>query len=308
MIKACLRYPFSNEEIERFQKLSPELFFQEKADSETKIIIGGYRTDKLKDLPALKWLQLAAVGYDKYIAKGILNEGVLLTNAVDVHTEEVAEHVFAAMLMMIKKQERYRDNQHEHIWRDEGKVKSFRDLKVTIVGFGDIGNCLARMCKALGMYVIGVKRKAIDKPDYLNELYLNDELQKAISDVDVVISVLPGNKENEHLFDLQTFQAMREDCIFLNAGRGNLYSEETLKEVLDKKIIRGVAADVFAKEPLPQNSELWDYRNLYITPHAAGNYHLDIAHRKFVDLVEENLRRYLNNEELKYLVTQRDES
>lgn len=306
MIKTYLRYPFSSEEIARFQQLSPELVFQDKADEETEIIIGGYRPEKLKELSSLKWLQLAAVGYDKYIAKGILKEGVLLTNAVDVHTEEVAEHVFAAMLMLIKKEELYRDNQHEHIWRDEGKVKSFRDLKVTIVGFGDIGNCLAKMCKALGMRVIGVKRKAIEKPDYLDELYLNDELRKAISDVDAVISVLPGNKENEHLFDLETFKAMRKDCIFINAGRGNLYTEETLKEVLDKKIIRAVAADVFAKEPLPADSELWDYRNLYITPHAAGNYHLDIAHRKFVELVEENLRRYINKEELKYLVTQRD--
>jgi phosphoglycerate dehydrogenase-like enzyme len=306
MIKVYLRYPFSKEETDRFQKLSPDLFFQDKPDEETEIIIGTYRAEKLKEFPSLKWIQLSAVGYDRYIAKGILNDGVLLTNGVGVHTQEVAEHVFAVMLMMIKNGHLYRDNQHEHIWRDEGKVKSFRDMKVAIVGFGDIGNCLAKMCKALGMYVIGVKRKPIEKPDCLDELYLSGDLRKVVSDVDAVVSVLPGNKENEHLFDLDTFKAMREDCIFINAGRGNLYTEETLKEVLDKKIIKAVAADVFVKEPLPQDSELWNYPNLYITPHAAGNFHLNVAHEIFVRLAEENLKRYLGNEELKYLVTERD--
>ncbi len=306
MIKVYLRYPFSKEETDRFQKLSPDLFFQDKPDEETEIIIGTYRAEKLKEFPSLKWIQLSAVGYDRYIAKGILNDGVLLTNGVGVHTQEVAEHVFAVMLMMIKNGHLYRDNQHEHIWRDEGKVKSFRDMKVAIVGFGDIGNCLAKMCKALGMYVIGVKRKPIEKPDCLDELYLSNDLHEAVSNVDAAISVLPGNKENEHLFDLDTFKAMREDCIFINAGRGNLYTEDTLKEVLDKKIIKAVAADVFVKEPLPQDSELWNYPNLYITPHAAGNFHLNVAHEIFVRLAEENLKRYLGNEELKYLVTERD--
>ena len=306
MIKTFLRYPFSSEEINRFRKLSPELFFQDRPDSETEISIGSYRAEKLKEYPSLKWIQLSAVGYDRYIAKGILNEGVLLTNAVDVHTQEVAEHVFAVMLMMIKNGQLYRDNQYGHIWRDEGKVKSFSELKVTIVGFGNIGNCLARMCKALNMYVIGVKRKLAEKPEYLDELYLNDELHKAIGDADVVVSVLPGNKENEHLFDLNTFKAMKEDCIFINAGRGNLYSEETLREVLNKKTIKAIAADVFAQEPLPQDSDLWDYPNLYITPHAAGNFHLKIAHETFVELVEENLKRYISHQELKYLVTDRD--
>ena len=306
MIKAFLRYPFSDDEIARFQTLSPELFFQDIPDEETEIIIGNYRPEKLKGLTSLKWMQLSAVGYDKYIAKGILNDEVLLTNAVGVHTQEVAEHVFAVILMMIKNEQLYRDNQHGHVWRDEGKVKSFGDLTVTIIGFGSIGNCLAKMCKALNMYVIGVKRKAIEKPDYLDELYLNDELNKAVGNADVVVSVLPGNKENEHLFNLDTFRAMKEDCIFINAGRGNLYTEETLIEVLDQKIIKSVSTDVFAQEPLPQDSRLWDYPNLFITPHAAGNFHLNIAHKTFVELVEENLRRYINNQELKYLVTERE--
>ena len=306
MIKVFLRYPFSKDEVIRFQKLSPELCFQDRPDDETEIIIGSYRAEKLKEYPSLKWIQLSAVGYDRYIAKGILKEGVLLTNAVDVHTQEVAEHVFAVMLMMIKNGQLYRDNQHRHIWRDEGKVKSFSELKVTIVGFGNIGNCFAKKCKALDMCVIGVKRKAIEKPAYLDELYLSNELHKAISDADVIISVLPGNKENEHLFDLDTFKAMKEDSIFINAGRGNLYSEETLREVLDKKIIKAVAADVFAQEPLPQDSDLWDYPNLYITPHAAGNFHLKIAHETFVELVEENLKRYIGHQELKHLVTDRE--
>ena len=306
MKKVYLRFPFSEEEKAKLQEISAEYYFQDKPDEETEIVIGNYRPEKLKELPSLKWIQLAAVGFNNYIAKGILNDDVKLTNAVGVHTQEVAEHVFAMLLMMIKKQHSYRDNQHEHLWRDEGKVKSLNGLRVAIVGFGDIGNHLARMCKAIGMYVIGVKRSPIEKPEYLDELYLNDELLKAISDVDAVIAVLPGNKKNEHIFDLDVFKAMREDCVFINAGRGNLYKEETLVEVLEQQIIRAAGIDVFEKEPLPSDSRLWDLPNLFITPHAAGGYHLDIAHKIFFELVEDNLRRYISNRELKYLVTQRD--
>ena len=166
---------------------------------------------------------------------------------------------------------------------------------------------LAKLCKALGMYVIGVKRRMIDKPDHVDELYTSEDLDKAISDVDVVVTVMPGNKENENLFTLETFRKMRKDTIMINVGRGNLYTEETLKEVLDNKIIAAVSSDVYLKEPLDPNNELWDKPNLVLTPHVAGGYHLYSAIEKFLDLCKENLRRYLNGEELKNIVTIREE-
>ena len=67
-----------------------------------------------------------------------------------------------------------------------------------------------------------------------------------------------------------------------------------------------IGMDVFEVEPIAKESNLWDYKNLVVTPHVAGYFHLESARDKYVDLIEENLRRYINNEELKYVVTERE--
>ena len=282
-----------------------EFVFEEDPDAE--VIIGNIKTDRIKNFRNLKWYQSSAVGVDAYTKKGVLNEDTILTNAPGVHSQEVAEHSFAVILSAIKKLHLYRDNQKKHCWKDEGKVKEFKDLRVCIVGLGDIGTHLARMLKALDIYVIGVKRKMIEKPDYVDELYLKEDLGKAICDADVVISILPGSGENVHLFDVETFKKMRKDTIFINVGRGNLYTKETLKTVLDEHIVDTVIADVFEKEPLDSQNELWDYENLIITPHVAGGYHLKSAYESFVDLCIENLNRYKDGKELLNVVKERFE-
>ena len=306
MKKVYIRFELSDQEKQQLQETFKELEFVYKPDRDCEIVIGYLSTDSISDFLNLKWFQTTSIGVDKYIKKGILKEDTILTNAVGVHTKEVAEHILATILTLIKNGHLYRDNQNQHIWKDEGKVKSVENLKVTIVGFGDIGNSLARKLKALGMYIIGVKRSLIDKPGYVDELYTSSDLKTAISGADVVVTILPGNKSNEHLFDLDTFKCMKNDVIFVNAGRGNLYKEETLIEALDKGLIAKASLDVFEKEPLDPGSKLWDYRNVIITPHAAGNYHLQDAHDKMVELIYENLRRYVNGEELLNVVKERD--
>lgn len=307
MKKVILNVKFTDEQIKRFKAVSNELVFTNDInEKDAEILIGDYKPTTLKEYPNLRLLMSTSVGYDAYIKKGILNDNVTLCNAVDVHSVEVAEHLFALMIEMVKNLHLYRDNQANNLWRDEGGIKSISDLKVTIVGLGNIGKYLARLCKALGMHVIGVKRTIIDKPDYVDELYLNNDLDKAISDVDVVFSILPGTKENVHLFTIDKFKMMRPDTIFINGGRGNLIDSDVLYDVLDQKIIKGIGQDVFEVEPLPEDSKLWNLKNLVITPHMAGFFHLDKARESFVDMCIDNLNRYLNNEELKNVVTERE--
>ena len=301
-----ISFPLNEQQKKRFESISERYHIVYENDPDADIVLGYPSVTKLKNYRHLKWLQSQSVGVDRFIAKGVLNEDTILTNAVDIHTKEVAEHLLATLLMMIKNLHIYRDYQHRHLWKDAGKTKELGKLRVTILGLGHIGRHLARLLKTLGVYVIGVKRDISEILDCVDELYSNTEMEKAISDSDAVISILPGNKENEGLFTVDTFRKMRKDCIFINAGRGNLYSEETLKTVLNEKIIAAVAADVFEKEPLDENSELWDQKDLFITPHAAGGYHLDSAFEDLLDLCEDNLRRYANGEPLRNIVSERE--
>jgi len=306
MIKVFVPVTLNAKQKERIESVSNEYKFVYEVDKSAEVILGNYNPTELKEFKNLKWIQTTAVGVDAYIKKEILNDDVVLTNAVDIHSQEVAEHILGLIMTLIKKTYLYRDNQAAHNWHDEGKVKSIQGLRVAIIGFGDIGKNLAKTLKAMGMYTIGVKRTMIEKPDCLDELYTNADLDKAISNVDVVVTILPGSKENYHLFTVDTFKKMAKDTILVNAGRGNLYSEETLVEVLENHIIEAVGMDVFEVEPVAKDSKLWDLKNLIMTPHVAGYFHLDSAKEKYVDLLVENLKRYANKEELKYIVKERE--
>ena len=291
---------------QRLEVVSDQYRFVYEPDPDANIILGNYAPGRLKEFRNLEWIQTAAVGVDAFIKNGNLKEGVILTNAVDVHSVEVAEHLFAMIMSMTRKFYLYRDDQKEHVWTDEGMTRELTKLKVAIIGFGDIGKALAKLLKGIGIHVIGVKRTMIEKPDCLDELYTDKDLDKAISDADVIVSVLPGNRDNAYLFTVDTFRKMRSDAIFINAGRGNLCSTETIREVLDRHIIAAISLDVFEEEPLPKDSPLWDYRNLVITPHVAGSYRLESTYEKFFALAEENLRRYISGQQLLNVVKERE--
>ncbi len=305
MKKVFVNVSLDSEQKKRLESISDDLSFVYEKDYDAKIVIGNVPPADLKNYKDLEWIQTSAVGVDAYVKKGVLNEKTVLTNAVDIHSQEVAEHAFAMMVELVKKLNLYHADQNRHQWTDEGRVREFSRMKAAIVGFGNIGKRLALLLKGLGIYVIGVKRTMIEKPDCLDELYTNAELEKAIRDVDVVFTVLPGTPENAHRFTLDIFKKMRPDAYLVNVGRGNLIAEDVLYEVLDQRIIAGLALDVFEKEPLPADSPLWDYEELIVTPHAAGFFHLESAFDAFLDLVEENLKRFVKGEQLKYVVTER---
>ena len=309
MKKVFVNVKFNDEQKKKLESVSNNYqFIYDKSNDiyDSEIIVGNYPANDLKNFKNLELLLLTAVGYDAFIKKGVLNDSTILCNAVDIHSREVAEHTLALLIELVKKLNLYKNNQTNRLWHDEGIVKSYSGLRVAIIGFGDIGNCLAKMLKGLGMYVIGVKRKMIEKPDYIDELHTNKDMDEVISDVDAVVSLLPGTAENVHLFTMDTFKKMKPDTVFVNCGRGNLYEEEVLYEVLKNKVIAAAAADVFEVEPLPENSKLYELDNFVVTPHVAGFFHLDSALDDYLNLICDNLKRYDKGEELRYVVTERE--
>ena len=310
MKKVFVNVKFNDEQKKKLESVSSNYqFVYDKSNDiyDSEIIVGNYPANDLKNFKNLELLLLTAVGYDAFIKKGVLNDSTILCNAVDIHSREVAEHTLALLIELVKKLNLYKNNQTNRLWHDEGIVKSYSGLRVAIIGFGDIGNCLAKMLKGLGMYVIGVKRKMIEKPDYIDELHTNKDMDEVISNVDAVVSLLPGTAENVHLFTMDTFKKMKPDTVFINCGRGNLYEEEVLYEVLKNRVIAAAAADVFEVEPLPENSKLYELDNFVVTPHVAGFFHLDSALDDYLNLICDNLKRYDNNEELRYVVTERED-
>lgn len=307
MLKVIVNEKISAEQKNQFESVSNDLMITyDENNFDADILIGNFSPLKCKNYPNMKLMISTWAGVDAFIKKGVLKDDVVLCSGADSHNEEVAEHMFSLLVAMEKNLHLYRDNQKKSLWQDEGKVKSISELNVLVLGLGKIGMCLAKILKNNGMHVIGIKRKMIEKPDFVDELYTIDSLDELLPRVDAVLNILPSTNETKHLFTVDRFKKMKSDAILINAGRGDLIDTNVLIEVLDKRLIKGIGQDVFENEPLDKESKLWGYDNLWITPHVAGFFHLDKCRQKWVDMACENLRRYLNNEELINLVKERE--
>lgn len=269
---------------------------------EADIIIGNVPAGDIHASPKLKLLQLQSAGTDGYTAPGVLSENTILTNATGAYDKTVAEHGLALTLMLQKNFYLYRDLQNQHIWKDMGMAASIADSTVVIVGYGSIGSLYAKMVKALGATVIGVKRRKSEKPEILDELVTMDELDNILPRADVVFSVLPNTPATRHLYTAERFAMMKPTAVFINCGRGNAVSAEVLYDVLQKKIIRAAACDVFEQEPLPSDSPLWSLENLVITPHTAGGFHLPDTKDKIIAIAAQNIRAVLGKDEYRNII------
>lgn len=296
--------PFKDKHIRLMEETFPNISFTyerkptEKMVAKADVIIGNVAIDLLKNAPNLKWLQLNSAGADKYCEAGALPQNTILTNATGAYGLALSEYMLAVLMAMQKKLYRYHDNQNQKLWHDEGQVTSVCNSTILVVGLGNIGSCFAQKVKALGANVIGIKRRITTKPDFIDELVTLDKIDEYLPKVDVVANILPGTSATYHIFDKQKFNLMKQGAYFINAGRGSAVVEDDLCDAVQSGHLAGAAVDVTEIEPLPKSSRMWQIKNIHITPHTAGQYHLAATQDNIVNIAKDNLQRLLNGEEL----------
>lgn len=263
------------------------------------IIIGNPPPAMITGSSNLEWLQLNSAGADAYLKENVLPSGTVLTNATGAYGLAISEHMVGVLLQLYKKLHLYRDNQSKCLWEDRGEVKSIYGSTVLAVGLGDIGGEFAKRIKALGGYVIGIRRSNAAKPDYVDELYLMDQLDEVLPRADVVALSLPGTKETYHLFSRARIARMKHGAVLLNVGRGTAVDTDALCDALESGQLSGAGVDVTDPEPLPAGHRLWSVPNMVVTPHVSGAYHLQETYERIVRISAENLQRFLKGESLK---------
>ncbi|MGM9661842.1 MAG: D-2-hydroxyacid dehydrogenase [Oscillospiraceae bacterium] len=273
----------------------------EQLAEEAEVIIGNVPPRILHAPERLELLQLASSGADRYIAPGLLQPRTLLACAIGAYSQAVAEHSLAVLLMLQKKLHLYRDMQLQHRWAIQGMTSSLSDSTVLVVGLGEIGSYFARMCKALGAHVIGVKRRLIPLPEGVDELYPAEETDRLLPRADVVVSFLPDTPETRGFYTARRVALMKPGAIFLNSGRGGAISSEVLHHALTEGPLSAAGIDVAETEPLPPESPLWALPNLLITPHIAG-FFLPETLDRIVEISAENLAAFLEGRPLRNLV------
>jgi len=231
--------------------------------------------DQTVNSKQLKWVHSLSAGVDGYVAVQEFRESdIPLTNAKGAFSTILGEFIALGVLYHTKHLERFMQRKADRKWEPE-PVELVSNKSMTVVGYGDIGAACARIAKnGFGMKVIGVKRRPEDCSDeyrsYCDEVVGNDQYDRAISDADFVVGVLPKVSDTGHFFTKEsTFSKMKKSSVFMNIGRGPTVKEADLIDALKDGSLAGAVLDVFEKEPLAQESELWSLPNVLLTPHCA---------------------------------------
>ena len=262
-------------------------------------ILGNVQPELLRGAVNLQWMQTSSAGVEPYTRPGVLEPGIALTNATGAYGLAISEHMLGMLLMVLKKLELYRDAQREERWAGQGNVRSVYGATVLVLGMGDIGGDFARLCKAMGAYVIGVRRANRAKPDYADEVRLIGDLDGLLPRADVVAVTLPGTPATRGLLDRETIGKMKPGAVVLNVGRGYVIDTEALCDALESGHLGGAGLDVTDPEPLPPGHRLWKLPTAVVTPHVSGGYHLQETHNRIVGIFVENLRHFVKGEPLR---------
>ncbi len=276
--KADAEFVFSS-----FEEVNEEVL----ADAD--VILGNVPPQMLVNCKHLKLMQLNSAGTDGYTAEGVLSPETRLTNATGAYGLAISEHMLAMLMMLMKKLDRYHDLQKETKWEDAGGVTSIFGSTTLVLGLGDIGGEFASRMKALGSHVIGIRRTGGEKPSYVDEIDTTENFMKYVPQADIIAMSLPGTPATYHIVDQSVFRMMKPGAFLLNVGRGTAIDPAALYEALQNGTLGGAGIDVTEPEPLPKESPLWQCKNLLITPHISGGFHLPETFERIVRICGDNL-------------------
>ncbi|MFC1999045.1 D-2-hydroxyacid dehydrogenase [Chloroflexota bacterium] len=245
----------------------------------------------------LKWIQVFLSGIDYFKAKGLMPEHIVFTKTAGIQGTAMAESIICCMLMFAKQMPTYFQNKLIRNW---GRAESItlHGKTLGILGLGNVGKELAHLGKAFGMRVIANRRSAkkVGRARNVDLLLPSSHLHQLLKKSDFVVLTLPLTPDTQKMIGVKEFNAMKNSAYIINISRGQIIDEDALIEALVSKQIAGAGLDVFAVEPLPLNSVLWDMPNVIISPHVAAN--MDGFPELATELFCENLRRYINGRKL----------
>src|SRR5579859_725261 len=221
----------------------------------------------LRKVPPPKWVQSTWAGFELFQAPDLPRD-YLLTRAVGVFGQSMAEYVLSYMLARERQHRARIDSQTRKAW-DTRLPGSLAGRRVLIVGSGDIGTTVARFIEPFGCKLTGVARKPRQLEPF-GAVHGLDQLPRLVESADYVINLLPDGPETRGLFDAGLFHRFNPDAMFINAGRGSAVVEEDLLAAMAGGLISEAVLDVCRREPPEQDSPLWSTERVSLTGHTAA--------------------------------------
>ncbi|MFB0935271.1 MAG: glyoxylate/hydroxypyruvate reductase A [Propionivibrio sp.] len=220
--------------------------------------------------PNLRTVFVMGAGVDKLLQRNEVPQDVALVRLTDAGmAQQMTEYCLIGLLHYQRQMDRYARQQRDRLWKPLD-TRLARDVRVGLLGLGELGGRVAQDLVRLGYRVSGWSRRPRQVENVRCE-HGDDGLRALLPQTDVLFCVLPSTPETRHLLDAETLALLPDDAALINAGRGSLIDEAALLARLDAGRLRFALLDVFAEEPLPESHPFWTHPRVIITPHVAAD-------------------------------------
>lgn len=281
-----------------YDRTPPELVIERAKDAEILIVNKTpIDADLLKQLPKLKYIGLQSTGYNIVDCKTARELGVTVCNIPAYSTSAVAQLVFAFILQVANQVTLHSDAVHNGEWCAcpdfcfwKTPLTELDGKTIGIIGFGSIGNRVAKIAEAFGMNVLIYTPN--EKPlDGLATAKFVD-FDTLLADSDVITCHCPLTDKTQGLINKEALSKMKKSAIFINTSRGPVIDDQALADALNNSEIAAAGLDVLQVEPPKADNPLLTAKNCYITPHIAWAAYETRA--RLMTILEENLKAFLD--------------
>ncbi|MDP9996351.1 phosphoglycerate dehydrogenase-like enzyme [Variovorax boronicumulans] len=243
--------------------------------------------DALRSAPALRWVHAHSSGADRPVYGELRTRGVEVTTSSGANAGVVVQTALAGVLMLARCFPQLLAAQREKTWVPlvgSGLPRDLAGQTAVIGGWGPIGQGLGALLSALGLRVIPVRSStSADSVCF-------EDIHTVLPRADWLLLACPLTDRTRGLIDAAALALLPHGARLVNVSRGEVVDEPALIAALRSGAVSGAYLDVFAHEPLPADSPLWDMPNVIVTPHTAG--HSDGNEARVAALFLDNLKRW----------------
>ena len=258
-----------------YDRTPPELIVERGKEADAILINKVVITRQMMEQwPRLRYIGVIATGFNIVDIEAARDHGIVVTNVPAYSTPSVAQLAIAHLLNICCQVQHYTDEVRDGMW-SRCPDFSFTDTRLTevagkcmgIVGFGQIGQAVARIAQALGMSVMAYTSKSAHQlPEGVTKA---ESLDALVAECDVLSLHCPLTPDTRGMIDSRRLALMKPTAIVLNTARGPLIDEQALADALKQGRILAAGLDVMAVEPPKADSPLLSAPNCYFTPHIA---------------------------------------
>lgn len=249
--------------------------------------------------PSIRYVGVLATGYNIIDGKAAAKRGIPVTNIPGYSTQTVAQHTFALLLELCARAGHHDRAVKEGRWTScpdfcfwDFPVMELWGKTLGIVGFGSIGQAVARIAEAFGMKIVAYSRTR--KPEFESEHLKFVDFDTLLSEADIISLHCPLFPETEGIINKESIAKMKDGAIVINTARGPLLVEQDVADALNCGKLAGAAMDVVSQEPIKAENPLLDAKNSIITPHIA--WAAKDARQRLMDIAVGNLKAFLDGE------------